>query len=66
VIGAVAVGALALPWRVGRSLGHTVYAQIGPMPSDADAFLFTTHPDAALAEHVVALHNAALARAARA
>lgn len=27
------------PWRVGRKLGRTIYAQEGDEPSDDDAFL---------------------------
>lgn len=29
----------ALPWRVGRHLGRTVYAQIGDADSDDDVFI---------------------------
>lgn len=27
------------PWRVGRKLGRTVYAQVGDEPDDEDPFL---------------------------
>jgi hypothetical protein len=30
---------LSLPWRTGRHLGRTVYAQLGPEPSDEDPVL---------------------------
>ena len=28
-----------LPWRIGRSVGRTVYAQLGPDPSDVDVLI---------------------------
>jgi hypothetical protein len=50
---------LRLPWRVGRKLGRTFYAQIGERPSDADIFIgITDRP--IWAEHLVARHNAHL------
>jgi hypothetical protein len=61
---ALTPGTIAREWRVGRKLGHTVYAQLGRGPSDDDVFLFTTH-NRALAEHIVAEHNELRARHAR-
>ena len=30
---------LSLPWRVGRHLGRTIYARLGPVASDDDPVL---------------------------
>jgi hypothetical protein len=50
---------LEAPWRVGRKLGRTVYAGVGPDPSDDDV-LIGVMDYRELAEHIVALHNQAL------
>lgn len=47
------------PWRIGRSLGRTVYLQVGFEPSKDDVLLGLMET-AFLAQHVVALHNAGL------
>ncbi len=49
--------ARSLPWRVGRHLGRTLYAQVGPAPSDQDILLGLLD-DREHAEHAVALRNA--------
>jgi hypothetical protein len=46
-------------WRVGRKVGRTIYAQIGPEPSDDDV-LIGVMDTRALAEEAVAAHNATL------
>jgi hypothetical protein len=52
--GSVAV--TMLPWRVGRSVGRTIYAQLGDKPSKRDPFIGVMDtPD--LATHAVAGHN---------
>ncbi len=48
-----------LPWRVGGSLGITVYAALGEEHSDDDIFLGTMDTRE-LAEIVVALHNTSI------
>jgi hypothetical protein len=49
---------LALPWRTGRRVGRTVYAQIGPDPSGDDVLIgVLDHPR--LAADAVDTHNAA-------
>lgn len=48
--------ALNYPWRVGRKLGRTIYAQAGPEPSDDDELLGLMETEA-IAEEVVRLHN---------
>lgn len=55
----------ALPWRTGRRVGRTLYAQIGPDPSDGDVLIgVLDYPR--LAAEVADTHNAArLARLAR-
>jgi hypothetical protein len=47
------------PWRVGRKVGRTIYAMVGPEPSDDDVLIgvMDTRP---LAERAVAAHNAGL------
>jgi hypothetical protein len=30
---------LSLPWRTGRHVGRTIYAQAGPKPSDDDVLI---------------------------
>ena len=44
------------PWRVGRKLGRTVYAQEGDVPSDDDPLLGFMESDA-IAEQVVEAIN---------
>jgi hypothetical protein len=46
-------------WRVGRKVGRTIYAQIGPEPSDDDV-LIGVMDTSALAEDAVQAHNAQL------
>lgn len=46
----------ALPWRVGRSLGRTVYAQRGDKPGKDDVLLGLMESEW-LAQRVVELHN---------
>jgi len=43
-------------WRTGRKLGRTIYAQLGPGPSDND-ILIGMMDTKALAEDAVAQHN---------
>ena len=47
---------LSKPWRVGRKLGRTVYAQVGREPSDTD-YLVGLMESRELAQEVVAAHN---------
>jgi hypothetical protein len=44
------------PWRVGRKLGRTIYAQVGYEPSDDDELLGLMETNE-IAEMVVALVN---------
>lgn len=56
----VPAGDLArLPWRVGRSLGFSVYAQVAAEPGKADIYLGVMDSEP-IAQHVVDLHNARL------
>lgn len=48
-----------LRWRVGSSLGRTVYAQLGDQFSKQDPYLGMMET-VELAEYVVALHNRCL------
>jgi hypothetical protein len=48
-------------WRVGRSLGRTIYEQVGPSPSKDDKYLGMMETKA-IADHVIALHNASIER----
>lgn len=48
------------PWRMGRKVGRTIYAQIGPEPSDDDP-LVGVMDTRLLAADVVCSHNAVLA-----
>lgn len=48
-----------LPWRVGRSLGRTVYAQVSEDPTKSDMFLGIFDSKGA-AQYVVDLHNKSL------
>lgn len=48
-----------LPWRVGRKLYRTVYAQVGDEPSDDDVFIgIFDEPE--IAEIAVVQHNTCL------
>lgn len=49
----------ALPWRVGRKVGRTLYCQLGSAPSDDDV-LVGMMDTRALAELAVSAHNAQL------
>lgn len=49
------------PWRVGRSIGRTVYAMVGEIPSKRDVVIGMMD-SRELAERAVADHNAALGR----
>jgi hypothetical protein len=49
-----------LPWRVGRKLGRTIYVVVNDEPSDQDVCLGMLDTSV-LAQHIVDLHNAALA-----
>lgn len=51
---------LNVPWRVGRKVPRNLYAQTNP--DDEDGVAFGQLDSSWLAEHVVALHNAALNR----
>lgn len=46
------------PWRVGRKLGRTIYAQVGDDPDDDDVLLGMMDT-AEIAAHVVHDHNVA-------
>ena len=48
-----------LPWRVGRKVGRTVYAQVGDGPNDDDCLIgvFDTRE---LAAEAVRAHNASI------
>lgn len=48
-----------LPWRTGRKIGRTIYAQIGVEPSDNDQLIGVMDTDQIAAEAVGA-HNIAL------
>lgn len=47
---------LSLPWRVGRHLGRTIYAQLGAEPSDDDV-LIGMMDSRELAEAACLAHN---------
>jgi hypothetical protein len=47
----------ALPWRIGRKVGRTIYAQAGSQPSDDDALIGLMDTQE-LAAAVVEIHNA--------
>lgn len=51
-----------LPWRVGRKVGRTIYAQLGVEPSDDDV-LIGTMDTADIAREAVNAHNSLLGRA---
>jgi hypothetical protein len=44
----------SLPWRTGRKVGRTIYAQPGPEPSDDDPLIGVTP---GLAKAAVRAHN---------
>jgi hypothetical protein len=50
------VDPLSVPWRVGRKVGRTIYAQTGPEPSDDDV-LIGVMDTPELAEDAVNCHN---------
>jgi hypothetical protein len=50
---------LSRPWRVGRKVGRTIYAQVGDGPSDADPMIGCMDTRT-LAQEVVDAHNARL------
>lgn len=51
--------AIFMPWRMGRKIGRTVYAQVADEPSDDDV-LIGVMDSRILAADVVASHNAVL------
>lgn len=53
-----------LPWRVGRKVKRTVYAQLGPEPDDHDPIIGLLDTKA-LAEAAVRAHNDELRRAGK-
>lgn len=65
VVGKVRVSAgdvmdpLLLRWRTGRKVGRTIYAMLGPEPSDTDP-LIGLMDTAALAAEACASHNLGL------
>ncbi len=48
-----------LPWRTGRKLGRTIYAQLGALPGDDDP-LIGVMDTPALADEAALAHNAQL------
>jgi hypothetical protein len=48
-----------LPWRTGRKVGRTIYAQVGAIPSDDDQ-LIGVMDTPELATETVRAHNACL------
>jgi hypothetical protein len=50
-----------LPWRTGRKVGRTIYAQVGELPSDDDQ-LIGLMDTRELAAEVVHSHNVCLKR----
>ncbi len=51
----------AYPWRVGRKVGRTIYAQVSGKPSDEDV-LIGVMDSPGLAAEAVANHNATFGR----
>lgn len=49
------------PWRPGRKVGRTIYAMVGPYPSDDDV-LIGVMDTPELAEYAVDAHNFFLGR----
>jgi hypothetical protein len=47
------------PWRTGRKVGRTIYAQLGPEPADGDP-LIGVMDTPELAAAAVAAHNGGL------
>lgn len=55
---------MEVPWRHGRHRPEQVYAQHGPLPDDADAWVcMCSGPE--VAGYLIRLHNAAVKRLAR-
>lgn len=50
---------LTMPWRTGRKVGRTIYAQAGDEPHDHDHLLGLMDTPQ-LADHAVKAHNAVL------
>jgi hypothetical protein len=50
---------LTMPWRTGRKVGRTIYAQTADEPNDHDA-LIGVMDTRELADHAVKAHNAVL------
>jgi hypothetical protein len=50
---------LTMPWRTGRKVGRTIYAQNGDEPHDTDALIGLLDTPQ-LADHAVKAHNAVL------
>lgn len=50
---------LTMPWRTGRKVGRTIYAQIGDAPADHDP-LIGVMDTRELADHAVRAHNVIL------
>lgn len=48
-------------WRVGRTLGRTIYAQTGDEPNPYTDTLLALAETRAIAAHIVTLHNQRLA-----
>jgi hypothetical protein len=48
------------PWRVGRKVGRTIYAQLGDEPSDDDPLIGVMDAPE-LAVHICLIHNQDLA-----
>jgi hypothetical protein len=61
VLGVTVVRTINLPWRTGRKVGRTIYAQISAKPSDHDV-LIGVMDTRALARSAVEGHNASLGR----
>ncbi len=52
---------LARPWRIGGSIGRTIYVQLGDRPSKSDPVIGMLD-EVALAEEAVCAHNECLGR----
>jgi len=50
---------LRVRWRVGRKVGRTIYAMVGPQPSDDDVLIGVMDTEA-LARDAVGAHNTRL------
>lgn len=51
---------MRMKWRQGMKLGRTLYAQIGPEPTEFDT-LIGMIDNSHLARYIVEIHNASLA-----